>query len=439
MKKTISLMAIAAFLTGGLLFGQEAEPAAAPAPAPEVKSTGSDVKVSGFVRARGSVRQNADWDANAADTKESVENKTQVTISKDLGENSKVVVTLQDNRVWGSYPDISGVKKDETRTTNNTNEAGATGGIGFDAREAYLQVGNIFGQPLAITMGRQKLVYGNQRLLGHLDWTSEGRSFDGLKLNYDMKDVNTLDVFTMILNENEAAKDKTFTGIYDTLKVIGLVHLDVYFLNVFEKEVENKNTIGGRLTNKADKGVLDDFPLKALDFNIEYAMQNGNKGLQKLEGSLFALDAGYTIGLGGDMKLRIGFEHIIASGDNTVDTADVQEGFQQLYGTNHAHMGISDTWLAFNDVNATSVSLTFALNKELSLQYAYWTFAENYIVAGAFDTKGAEQDFVVTYKPRKGLAVQLGYALVTPSEDTVNTDPEAADQTFAYLSTMYKF
>jgi hypothetical protein len=53
----------------------------------------------------------------------------------------------------------------------------------FDLRQANLRLGRAAGDaPLALTVGRQALSYGNQRMIGALDRTNTSRAFDAAKV-----------------------------------------------------------------------------------------------------------------------------------------------------------------------------------------------------------------------------------------------------------------
>ena len=49
----------------------------------------------------------------------------------------------------------------------------------MDLHQGWVRVSN--GETLDFTMGRQKWNYGDQRLVGGLEWANNGRAFDGLR------------------------------------------------------------------------------------------------------------------------------------------------------------------------------------------------------------------------------------------------------------------
>src|SRR5688572_8880614 len=56
----------------------------------------------------------------------------------------------------------------------------------FDLRMAFADIGAATG-PVTVRVGRQELVYGEQRLVGHVGWVNAARTFDAAKISYRHK------------------------------------------------------------------------------------------------------------------------------------------------------------------------------------------------------------------------------------------------------------
>ncbi|WP_075088547.1 alginate export family protein [Verrucomicrobium spinosum] len=72
--------------------------------------------------------------------------------------------------------------------SDRPNEPGVMGAEGDDAidlRQAYIKIGP---KDLNITIGRQILSYGDERLIGAFDWNNLSRTFDAVKFHYGTKD-----------------------------------------------------------------------------------------------------------------------------------------------------------------------------------------------------------------------------------------------------------
>jgi hypothetical protein len=52
----------------------------------------------------------------------------------------------------------------------------------IDMRQAYVEFGKVETPSIVLRVGRQELVFGEQRLIGHLNWTNTARSFDAARL-----------------------------------------------------------------------------------------------------------------------------------------------------------------------------------------------------------------------------------------------------------------
>jgi len=63
----------------------------------------------------------------------------------------------------------------------------------FDLRQAHADVGTL-KSPVVGRVGRQELAFGDQRLLGHLNWTNAGRTFDAARVTFKSKAAQ-VDVF----------------------------------------------------------------------------------------------------------------------------------------------------------------------------------------------------------------------------------------------------
>src|SRR5205085_6831943 len=88
----------------------------------------------------------------------------------------KFNVTAQDVRVWGQ--DVSTINRTTTQDLN-----------GLMLHEAWAEIrlnDTAFKtKNLSLKIGRQELVYDDQRLLGNLDWLQQGRRHDAAVLKYE--------------------------------------------------------------------------------------------------------------------------------------------------------------------------------------------------------------------------------------------------------------
>ncbi|XDD48380.1 alginate export family protein [Leptospira sp. WS39.C2] len=296
-------------------------------PKPNPAPTWSDGFSAGaLVRIRPEMKYNFDFNRNTNDNVDFTGQKIQFFVQKEFTKDVIAKVTFQDSRLWGAERgSLTGLSTANDATRQST-----------DVREAFVEIKNNFGLPLHVQAGRQILRYGDERLVGSLDWTNVGRSFDGLRFKWEDKFFSShLFVTSVSERHSEIAGNTTnfgvksqyntyldcpyngtkvctakidaqrqelgdsyFTGFYNTLKPSDYFHIDLYYLGLQKEylrtnnslvlttgEVGNPNTRAGRwdvlhtygirVTNKTQANKK---ALQAIDYSFEYATQTGTTG-----------------------------------------------------------------------------------------------------------------------------------------------------------------
>ncbi|EOQ95035.1 PF13372 domain protein [Leptospira wolbachii serovar Codice str. CDC] len=311
---------------------QAVNPSSTPPPTQEPQKlppppTWSDGFTAGaLVRVRPELKYNLDFNRNTNDNVDFTGQKIQFWIQKEFTKDVIAKITFQDARLWGAEKgSLTGLSTANDGTRQST-----------DVREAYIEVKNNFNLPFHIQAGRQILRYGDERLVGSLDWTNIGRSFDGLRLKWDDKYISS-HIFVTSVSERHSdiagnttsfgvknqyspyldcpyngtkactlkpdaqrqeLGDSYFTGFYNTLKPSDYFHIDLYYLGL-QKEYLRANqslilttgetgnpasrasrwdilhTYGIRITNRTQANKK---ALQALDYSFEYAVQTGTTG-----------------------------------------------------------------------------------------------------------------------------------------------------------------
>nr|WP_232420687.1 alginate export family protein [Leptospira vanthielii] len=294
---------------------------------PTTPSTWSDGFTAGaLVRVRPEMKYNLDFNRNTNDNVDFTGQKIQFWVQKEFTKDVIAKITFQDARLWGAEKgSLTGLSTANDGTRQST-----------DIREAYIEVKNNFDLPFHIQAGRQILRYGDERLVGSLDWTNVGRSFDGLRLKWEQKYLSS-HVFVTSVSERHSdiagnttsfgvknqyspyldcpyngtkactlkpdaqrqeLGDSYFTGFYNTLKPSDFFHIDLYYLGL-QKEYLRTNqslvlttgetgtpasragrwdilhTYGIRITNRTQANKK---ALQAIDYSFEYAVQTGTTG-----------------------------------------------------------------------------------------------------------------------------------------------------------------
>ncbi len=283
-------------------------------------------KYGGLIRFRPELRENNDFDGKINDQNGFTGQKIQVWLEKEFSDKVKARITLQDARLWGA----------ERGSQTGLNTANDATRQSTDIREAWLNIKKPFKLPVQLQVGRQILAYGDERLVGSLDWTNVGRSFDGARVKFENQYIRS-HAWVMLLGEQhndiagnttalgrrntypaeyncptvtansnrpctlspntnvEELGDSYFTGLYNTLKFSEYFHTDLYYLGVQKRRIPTLNqsisanpglpprdqrmdilhTFGVRVTNRTTE---DKKSLQSFDYSVEYAVQTGTTG-----------------------------------------------------------------------------------------------------------------------------------------------------------------
>ena len=401
-----------------------------------VPASAGDVTFSGQYRVRGEFTQSNDYnDATTPDSDDFWTQRVRLTANAKATDDVSAKITIQDTRVFGSGL-ITGVDGLDTTYFDTDSNRGANG---FAVHEAYLNANNIFGTPVNFRVGRQELVYGDERLVGAFGWGNHGRAFDAFKFTYNT-DAVSIDAFTAttdeamtfsvdttsgavsVPNRPFSNDDHTFSGVYATLKqLIPNNTLDVYLFHSFDGDQMTRFTAGARLKGSA----------AGVDYTVELPYQFGDQDVATSIGAwAFAAKAGYTLPT--PMNVRVGAEYDNGSGDdNALD--DKAEAFANLYPTNHMHFGIGDVINSWTNTMAWSVNASADLNEKTKLSVAYWDYTKNEVAAGAPDDLGSEIDAIVTHKYNNAVTVEAGLAHFSPGDATSGVGNPNDPREWAYL------
>ncbi|MDB6055544.1 MAG: hypothetical protein JWN25_3067, partial [Verrucomicrobiales bacterium] len=318
----------------------------------------------------------------------------------------------------------------------------------FDLFQAYIKLGDPKTFPVTLKIGRQELIYGDERLIGASDFTNVGRTFDAAKLRWEGTS-GFVDLFTARVvipddnNLNLSNDYDTFSGIYAGSKtIVPKFESEAYFL---ARNVEKgspsviKAGLPPGLTGATPRDIytigmrFKSLP-KALgnwDLEGEFAGQFGRfkstVAGPSLDQEAFAAHAagGYTFN-DVSIKPRVGLEYNFASGDNNSKDGKHQT-FENLFPTNHKFYGYMDfiSWQNIHNVRLTS-SIKPMDKLTVSLDYhAFWLADTEdffYQVNGAARSTGgygikpkagsyvgSEIDLITTYTIKPYAIAQAGY------------------------------
>lgn len=349
-------------------------------------------------------------------------------------ERLQMKLSAQHVGVWGQDPQI------DKQGRFILNEAWAKLDLG---KGAFAQV------------GRQPLVYDDERLLGGLDWNVAGRYHDALKLGYE----NKLHRLHLILafNQNEEKSAGTFYAPggqpYKTMQTLWYngkwaknFNVSLSFINLGAEtgvagssleeekgETSYMQTTGTFLTYTPGKWTLNgsayyQFGKRKI---APGATETGN-----VSAYMLGLKAGYQI----DPVWNVTVLTDYLSGDpqsNKITT------FDPLYGTHHKFYGAMDYFYAsaYNKgLWDKQIGVDFKPTKEWAVSLNYHHFSSTYDVTAANGDKGkslgSEIDMQVDYVLMKDVKLTAGYSTMLGSKymDAVKGGNHKSWQDWGWLS-----
>jgi hypothetical protein len=357
--------------------------------------------------------------------------------------------------IYAQGQDVREIGSDRT---NIIGQLGAEGDDSFDLRQGFVQIGHSKG--LSARIGRQLLSYGDERLVGPLDWLNQGRSFDALKFHFETPSW-WIDAFTSsVVNferskfnqsdwmDGEESRNQTFSGIYFSTTAIDTQTTDLYVFQLHEGGGSDADffTFGTRWKADVKK-------LKGWDYEVEMAGQAGE--LQGRDLGAFAghWGAGY-IGHNLPWKPRIFAEYNFATGDDNPADDDIGT-FQNLFPTNHKFYGFMDVF-SWKNLHNPAISLSVQPHQSLTARLDYHLFwladthdawyrangitAVRPITPGAESFAGSEVDLTLTWKATACLGLQAGYSHFFAGGYLRAAGSKASDDAdFAYLMATIEF
>ena len=327
----------------------------------------------------------------------------------------------------------------------NSNSAGDDdprnlGEDSFDLHQAYLAVGNAKQFPVTAKVGRQELLYGDQRVVGPSDWNNTGRVFDAAKLRYEDKnfwvDALVANVVVPVDGKyNDHDSSDWLAGVYASSKTLFPVQeSQLYFLS---RNVGRGSAAGTASRDIYSAGArVKSLPgkLAGWDYAAEFIKQFGNivQGGVRREQDAWAtsLLGGYTWADTFGTP-RLGVEYDFSSGDsNAADNKS--ETLDNLFPTNHGKYGLMD-YVGWRNIHDPSLSFSIRPHKKLSVSLDYHLFwladthdsfypqsgsgrnANGYGKTPAYDSfVGSEIDFDMNYAITSWAALRGGYGHFFP-------------------------
>jgi len=237
----------------------------------------------------------------------------------------------QDARIWGNDP---------ARVPSAPPYKNA-----MDLRQGYLELGDPDAKTFGLRAGRQELVFGEQRLIGHTSWSNTARTFDAVRATVNYHDIR-LDAFAAtVVNIRDGEFDRpvagnNFHGLYGSAgKLVPRSVVEAYALWRVAPNL-NFYTFGTRWAGKLPAG---------FDYGLEMAAQTGTYAHLDMRAWAGHWQFGYTLPAAPALKPRLIAEYNYATGDQGDGR---RRTFDSLYPTPHGKYGLTDQvgWRNIHDL-----------------------------------------------------------------------------------------
>jgi hypothetical protein len=288
---------------------------------------------------------------------------------------------------------------------------GSTTGAPFrdqlDLRLAHVDVGNVERSRFALRGGRQELVFGDQRLVGHGNWLNTARSFDGVRGVFRHKKLRVdgfaASVVTIQMDDvNRSGAGNYLYGADAPLTVLpGAGVLEPYlFVRTAEKLATETASVGDLTSFTSGVRMVGKLSART-DYNVEAAIQRGSLGSDTISASAGHAVVGRTIPMG-SKTYRVFGEYNFASGDDT--PGDGARGtFDQLYPTGHDKYGLADQ-VGWKNIHHLRTGLEARPHAKLALAASYHSFW----LASATDALYSAGGAVLARLPTEAATAKVG-------------------------------
>ncbi|MDZ4677167.1 MAG: alginate export family protein [Oligoflexia bacterium] len=306
------------------------------------------------------------WDQTDLKTKRSsVLTFLRMKLLYEITPDINVIFTPQYVKIFGSGFNIS--------------QTGPTFDIAYGLYETY---GSYKFEHWTFTLGRMKLVYGDELVFGSEPWDPLDRLYDGAKFQYE-NDKLKADVFTLRQTPKKDSinyvnstglnshSEKNMYGVYLNYYVDEwLQEADAYFLyhtQIAPNSLRSEMNISGLRVKS---------PFKNFDYRGEVTKQI-NSVFTDLDTAIqFNGELGYTFRP--NEKLRLSLEGFL-SGRNYIP----------VFSNIHEAYGLSDV-LGFRNLLGYGTHLSANINEKLSVKFDYFFFTRTTADASAYRADGVE-------------------------------------------------
>ena len=347
-----------------------------------------------------------------------INNRARLSLGYQRGDNLELKFSAQHTGIWGQ-DDMNA--KDGQASIN----------------EAWAKLK--FGDGFFAQLGRQQLVYDDERILGGLDWHVSGNWHDALRLGYEAGEhkVHAILAFNQATANN---RGNYYDGPmpYKAMQTLWYHYQAAETLLGISLIAMNLGREAGEAGNGKTKYMQTlgtDISYKPSDFDIHGAFyyQMGKNGADtKVSAWMASAKVGYKI----DPVWGVNVGYDYRSGND--GEGDKDKAFDQLFGTHHKFYGFMDYFLrtvplGLQDIQA---GITAKASKKTSLLLNYHYFSTAQKAANDKKSLGHEIDLQVTTTLMKNVTLMAGYSTMfgTETMDIVKGGNHKSWQDWAWVT-----
>ncbi len=315
-------------------------------------------------------------------------------------------LAAQDVRTWG----------DEAQIKDNAN---------LNIHEVWAEIRAT--EQFKIKLGRQELVYDDQRLLGSVNWSQIGRSHDAILVKYQNEDSKlSIDLGGAYNQQNESVLGNSYT--LDNYKLLSYLWMNkklgdmdlsgMLLMDGFE-------TIPGNMNYRYTYGTHLNYKINGLVTSGSAYLQKGDdKTRTNISAYMIAGKVSYKIRT---LNMAAGIDYL--SGGDKDDADPGRYAFNTLYATNHKFYGNMDYFLNIpNDTKGgglqdiyANLGYTMSNAVQMNLSVHNFSLAKEIIyplnsTASLERGLGTELDISGSYTFGNEMRLQAGYSILLPTD-----------------------
>ncbi len=334
-------------------------------------------------------------------------------------DTAKLVFELHDTRGWGAEVTAAPPAPQDVSLFGKVANS-------VDLHQGYV---GLYVGGSEVRVGRQEIVFANERVLGAVDWSMTGRSFDAIRLTNKAPGDFGYSAFCAMVRDVDHVPTATTPGL--ALCAAGVEHKLMPALR-YAPLVMVELTDNDTLLSRATFGARVDGAVSGFSYDVDLFGQTSWVGRDVKLAYLAGARAAYEVDTMMHPKVG-GMVDYVSGGDPA--TADVVT-FDTGWGTNHKFYGFQDlfTNLPVHTLNRglLDAAATLAVKEgPFSAQLAVHAFAPTAYQGGGSAFYGIEPDLVARYALTSNLAFDLGGALFVPVGDALGRGTNATPWMFA--------